>query len=442
MPLTALGFLALFFGGLFLAFTRHPAYGLFTYEITFYLHPPARWWGESLPDLRWSLLSALVTFFAYLAYARKVPPQHSFLSHGCLKALLLFTLWLWLQLLWALEFDLHFELAVLFTKYLVLLFLILRVLDTPERLRLFLWVHVIGCFIMGWVAYTDYTGGRFEGFGPPNVSEANAGALQLVTGVYTVAALFLYERRWARIALFLAMPFIVNGIITTISRSGFLELGAGGLIFFLFTPPSKKKIVIALSALGVLGALGLTSATYWNRIDTLSSAGENIEGEDTGYGRVVLMKAQWEMFKAHPFGTGHRGTATLSPLYLPEKYLTGAAGKRGRSSHNTFMTLLVEQGIFGVFFYVYLVWWTLRTLIRTKRVLREGDPLLALALTAIAAGLGAIFVGDMFVDYLKLESRYWFIGLLLILPRLARSQDVAPSSLDGAAPARRHEPGL
>ena len=82
------------------------------------------------------------------------------------------------------------------------------------------------------------------------------------------------------------------------------------------------------------------------------------------------------------------------------------------------------------FFYSYLVWWTLRALIRTRKIVVVGDPSLALALTAIAAGMGAIFIGDMFVDYLKLEVRYWFIGLLLILPRLSSLRGVARPSLN------------
>ena len=64
MALTALAFLMLFFTGLVLAFAVHPRFGLYTYLAVFYLHPPSRWWGDMLPDIRWSLVAALVTLLA------------------------------------------------------------------------------------------------------------------------------------------------------------------------------------------------------------------------------------------------------------------------------------------------------------------------------------------------------------------------------------------
>ena len=56
MSLTGLAFLLAFAAGIGLAVMRHPLFGLYTYIAVFYLHPPSRWWGETLPDLRWSLL--------------------------------------------------------------------------------------------------------------------------------------------------------------------------------------------------------------------------------------------------------------------------------------------------------------------------------------------------------------------------------------------------
>ena len=50
MSLTALAFVATYAYGLLRAFTSHPGWGLVTYMAVFYLHPPMRWWGASLPD--------------------------------------------------------------------------------------------------------------------------------------------------------------------------------------------------------------------------------------------------------------------------------------------------------------------------------------------------------------------------------------------------------
>jgi hypothetical protein len=64
MSLTAAGFLLVFMAALILAFTHGPKFGLFAYLWAFYLHPPERWWGDQIPDLRWSLIAAVATIIA------------------------------------------------------------------------------------------------------------------------------------------------------------------------------------------------------------------------------------------------------------------------------------------------------------------------------------------------------------------------------------------
>ncbi len=59
--LTAAAFLFAFSSGCLLALFRHPIYGLITYVLLIYLHPPSTWWSGLIPSLRWSLLAASIT---------------------------------------------------------------------------------------------------------------------------------------------------------------------------------------------------------------------------------------------------------------------------------------------------------------------------------------------------------------------------------------------
>ena len=59
--------------GLLSSFVVHPRWSLITYIAVFYLHPPLRWSGAGLPDMRWSLLAAVVTLIS-LPQA-KLPPH-------------------------------------------------------------------------------------------------------------------------------------------------------------------------------------------------------------------------------------------------------------------------------------------------------------------------------------------------------------------------------
>jgi O-antigen ligase len=436
MGITTVIFVIAYLTGCLMALTRHPIFGLVTYVAVFYLHPPSRWWGASLPDPGWALLAAAVTAFAVLTRKHKIPLGPLF-SQGAVKGLIFFLLWLCVQAVWALDATMHTEMIVLFFKYIVLVALMYVCIDSEKHLRYFLWAHVLGCFFLGWIAFTTYSGGRFEGFGGPGIGDANTGGFQIVTGILIGAALFLAGDKKARIALIALMPIIVNGLITTISRSGFLAAFVGGLVFNFFAAQQTRKLVRVLSILGVVLFLGLANDVYWKRIESLKQAGEQVEGVDTGTSRLVIMNAQFEMFKAHPMGCGHRCTATLSSQYMEDQYLTGPPGRRSRSSHNTFLSLLVEQGLPGAIMYVIFALWAVKKVFSVARICKRAGGELATFFPAVAAGLLITFIGDLFVDYLKLEVRIWFIALLLILERMARTQEAAAKA---AAPNSAEQP--
>jgi hypothetical protein len=444
VSLTAIAFLLSYAAGCMLAFVRHPIYGLITYVAVMYLHPPSRWWGSDLPSVRWSLLAAVITLLA-LVVGRTAVSQRSFFSQGFVIGFIGFLGWLVLQQFWALDPTMHWELTTLSFKYLLLMALMYKCIDSESNLRLFLWANVLGCLYFGSIALTQYTGGRFEGFGGPGIGESNAAGVQVVTGIFSIGALFLASGLAARAALFAIAPFVVNALVVTVSRSAFLALGVAGVVFNFFTPRKYRKFVVLCSVLGLVLFVMLTNPLYWSRIGTIMAGGEEIEGVDTGSGRLVLIEAQFEMAAGHPLGCGHRCTAVLSPYYLDDRYLTGRGETRARSSHNTFMSLLVEQGIPGAIFYILLTVWTLLTLRKLRKLTKLQSGLIATSTAATASTLVAVMIGDLFVDYLKNEARIWFIALAMVLVNLAeqnakelseRSGSIAPSPSGATYPHR------
>ena len=150
MSLTGLAFLVVYLGGLTLAIVRHPRFGLYTYLAVFYLDPPSRWWGASLPEVRWSMVAALVTMVAALRVKSKAD-KPSWSSTTPARLLIVFTVWMWIQNAWALAPPEHLEASILFTKYVVLYYLLYTLLDTPEEVGNILLVHVLGCAFLGWL---------------------------------------------------------------------------------------------------------------------------------------------------------------------------------------------------------------------------------------------------------------------------------------------------
>lgn len=417
MSLTTVAVIGLFLIGSLFALARHPIYGLMTYIAFFYLSPPDRWWGQGfLAEVRWSLAAAAVTLASILIHSSKMSAR-PFVDKSLMSGLILFAVWIGIQSAWAIDEPMHSQLFSMYAKFPIIIYMIWRCVDSDRHMRYFLWVHVLGCLYFAWIAFTTYQGGRFEGFGGPGLDDANAGALALVTGLMVAAALFFAVGKIEKSVLFFAAPLILNAIVSTISRSGFLAIVVGGAIFNYAAPRNLRRLVRLFSVAGIVLMLALTTDAYWERIASIKYAGADIEGVDTGGGRVEQIYAQMRMFSDHPMGCGHRCTADLSRFYLDEKFLDASGA---RSSHNTIMTIAVEQGIPGILCFLALLSWLVRRLLVARQKYRDMDTFNARVFPGVAAALGAIFVGDFFVDYLKFEIRFWLLALLAVLAASAR----------------------
>jgi hypothetical protein len=435
MPFSALIFLVGFTAGCVLAFARNPVYGLVTYIATLYFDPAGQWWGSAvLRDVRWELIPAAITVVAMLLYGRRLSLP---LRSGAFWGFVVFVVWAIVQLPWALDTDAQEQLLTIWSKFLVVSVMICACVDSWRNLRLVLWAHVLGCVYMGWIAYALYRGGRFEGFGLGSVEDANTGALVLVTGIVAAGSLFLSGSWRAKAALLPAMGLIANGIIATESREGFLALLGSGIVFVIFTPKVFRKQVIAASLLAAVGFLALTDASFWHRVHTIEDAGAPIQGVDTGHARLEVAKAQWRIFQEHPLGCGHACTDVLSPQFLPQEYLA-LSGRR--SSHNTFMAMLVDHGIPGAVLYIALLLWIYKKLKALAPQARSMSGFPATFFPAVAGVLVAITIGDMFSQFPLLEVRVWFVSLLMAYAELLRV-DGASAHEKVAAPQVAQVPG-
>src|SRR5690606_17212659 len=112
--------------------------------------------------------------------------------------------------------------------------------------------------------------------------------------------------------------------------------------------------------------------------------------------------------------TGHRGTEVLSREYIPPEYLTVTPDGRigARSSHNTFMTAWVEQGVTGAIMFLTICGWCFLTSVRLRRGFPRFSPEVQGAVAGISAALVVFFCAGVFVDYMKAEVQIWLYALL------------------------------
>ncbi len=434
-----------FFVGAVGGLVRWPLLALGAYMLTYYAHPPSRWWGVMLPDLRWSLSAAVCAVLA--AYFYKSPRNvhgKSWYQDGIIYCLLLFVGWMWIQTPWAAGFADHLEGTILMTKYFVIIYVLVKLLDSPDALDFMCIVHIIGCAYFGVLARESGSGGeRLDGVGGPDVNDANTLGMQLATAAVLGAVQVLSGPLWKRGLVVICMPFILNGLVLTQSRGAFLGLAAGGCALFFLAPKGRRSIIGFMGAAGVVLFLALASQTFWERMQTIQVV-EGQEREKSAESRLIIASAQLKMFAANPMGIGHRGTAALSRQYIPEEYLAKEEGvaeeNRQRSSHNTSLSILVEQGIVGAVIYIMLI----RLAFKRVLSLRSGDSTDAerARISMLAAGIGGslvvVLVAGQFADYLRKEVLVWIYAMIVAATRVMQTytrslekdapiQTVAPS---------------
>lgn len=421
MSSTGLVFLLFFLTGLGLTLFVRPMYGLYTYCAVFYVHPPSRWWGATLPDLRWSLLAALITFIALLIHRHPSSIKSPWYSSRILVLFTIYAVWMWLQVPWVLS-PYQVQGAVLFAKYVILLALIYTIVDNEKDLLGFCLAHAIGCGYLGLLVYLAPDAGRLEGVGGPGIDDANTLGMHLATGLMFAAFLVILARGWMRWLAVLLIPLIVNGIIQTETRGALVGLFLGSLATIYLKPKRFRRVYYSLAALAVVGFVVIANETFIDRMQSMIAAvDKEQEWDSSAASRVEIVKSQIEIFKDYPFGVGHQGTAYLSPQYIEEKWL--AVGTGTRASHNTVMSILVDQGLPGIILFTLLS----ITVVNQLRRLKKADTAnlsdsFGLYRAMLGGTIVSVFGAGLFAQNLKAEILVWTLALIAVLVELGRRQ--------------------
>lgn len=420
MSLTAIVFVVLYFSLLVASLVKRPFFGLCAYLMAFYLHPPARWWGEALPDLRWSLTAAAVTLLAVVIKGGRFEPFR--FSETRLYAA--FFAYVALQTIWAVDAALHIEFLGMVFNFLMLMYLMQSTVKDQKELTWFFLVTMTGCSYFAYLASTQSWGGRLDGVGGPSISSANQMAqhvaAMLVCGAYL---LMLKGRRWWEYLVVLALAVTcLKVVLMAGSRGVYLAIMVTAVVALLVPARGSSRRFYTLATLAVAGGLLVLGPTVMQRFEGVQLAQLSEAEDQSARSRIVIISAQWEMFKAAPvLGHGHKGTLVLSPLYIPRQYLSPIEGMQaGRASHNYLMSLLVDHGLIGAALVLFLIYRCLVPLWSLSRARLEGDANdLRLMVMGLMLGLICLMVAGMASDHKNSETSIWFFALIpLFLEKL------------------------
>ena len=249
-------------------------------------------------------------------------------------------------------------------QLLLVLWMVWELAVTEARQRGLLLAYVLGGYVAALdtlLLYRQHAGAmrRFAAGGADPNDMAMALALALPMAWYlsiTARSAFV---RWAGRGF---VPLGVLAIGLAGSRGGMIAAS----IALLIVPLSMTKLTPGrmISAMVMLLAAGMLAVTYLpeTTIERLSTIGTEVEGGRIG-GRGKLWRAGLEAYAYHPitgFGTGHFKSA-----------ITPILGPAAQVAHNSFISVLVEQGIVGFLLYMGMLWSALVSVLRLRGVERR-----------------------------------------------------------------------
>ena len=190
-------------------------------------------------------------------------------------------------------------------------------------------------------------------------------------------------------------------LLKTSSRAAWVGILIGILIYFFFY---KKKISI-LVPLAVIFLISLTPNGF-ERLKSLFALEQN-----TVWERVQLWKGTWNMVKVHPF-FGF-GVNTFSRYFLEYK---PAAYPDIRYTHNSYLQMWSEIGIFGLMAFLSIIFTVLKTALRdmNKKIQKglEGYILLGLVAGYVAFLIQSGLDTNLFS--LVLTTLFWIMTAYLV----------------------------
>jgi O-antigen ligase len=333
----------------------------------------------------------------------------------------LFIIWATISYLWSVNPEETLVEVFAYIRLLTMVWLIWELSSRHREQTRLMQAYILGTFVSGIdtvylflshheAAYQRYSGG---GLNPDDVG--------LIMALSIPISYYLLIQSKGRMVWVYGIQLVLAGttILLSGARGGFLA----GAVAFSIVPltyarlTGRQRIATLLTiVLVVCGGLVFIPSSSWERLSTIPD--ELRQGTLTG--RTVIWTAGWELFRVHPF-VG-LGAAAF-------RYSVGRTLSEPIVAHNTFLSVLVEQGVIGFTLFCALL------------------GVLALSVSAMPSRpqklwivtLGVWVVGVSSLSWEMRKPTWFFFGLLMAQCGCMAQKRSTQSHAAGLAEAHHHE---
>ena len=319
-----------------------------------------------------------------------------------------------------------FPFLVEFAKVLAVTYAMVVLVDDAVKLRLLILILALSVGFegakQGFAELILHPGAQNQN-ALPHLGDNNGVAIGMLMLVPPFAALAeTTDRLWPRRLYRFLLVGVLYRAITTYSRGGFLGAAALASLWGLRSP-RKLRALTGMALIAAIIAPVLPGA-FWDRMGTISKATE--VGDVSALGRLHFWDVARAMADAHPVvGVGFNA---YNAAYDDYDFSHGQYGGE-RSVHSAWFGVLAELGYVGLTLYLAIVLLAFRNCWQATRV--EGSASLQelrLYSTALAVSFGVFVVGATFLPSQYSEMAWHYIGLTMVIRRLAIDQVALASS--------------
>lgn len=290
-----------------------------------------------------------------------------------------------------------------FLKVVTIFMLMINLLDTKERIYSILRLVVVcgSVVALGTIwsvtrggTQVDATDNRLTGFVSGIFGNANDFAIAMNLLLPLAIVLALNNKGLRRWLYFACAAALVLGVILSFSRGGFLGLIAMGMVLLWKVGRHNKVVAAMLVLMGLMIFASAVPNGYTERLFTIF----NYQQDKTGSAqeRKELLDHALGLARTrliYGVGMGNFGVYSIS----------------NKAAHNSYVEILVELGIVGLFAYLILLLTPLRSLKRIERETAHTGRVEDREIYNLSVGVRAAIVAYIVCSFFGSVQYSWFI---------------------------------